>query len=462
MTKKERFFSLKAKMVAALLTALMVGTIFFQLTETITNTYIEQIYLSEEACAQRDHALLEDFVRYVDEGQVNSKDNEALKIWCRRQEDVYLTIYRENNLVFETDGDQNSVWKNEDQTNEISGEYTDAQILESDFDFTIYPVQFSDGVFPVSIIDFSESSYYELGEFLSWTVFFLIILVFMLIYISRVTGRITKLSHQVAVIGSGDLQAELKEKGRDELGLLAGDVDSMRHSLVQGIENEKKVWRTNQELITSISHDLRNPLTSLIGYTELLTDEIPLTEEERKRYLLVCRDKAYQLKGLTDELFSYFLVFGNTRTQQAPEVMDARILLEQLLGEQIARLRSEGFQIQEGYLQDSCQLEVDVMLLKRMIDNLFSNIGKYAEKEKPVQVQVCKEKAGIRLHFENYVRKQKNPVESTRIGVKTCQKIAQIMGASFFCGEENGVYRTDLVIPEKSSAGDKKKNREKL
>ena len=67
MTKKERFFSLKAKMVAALLTALMVGTILFQLTEAITNTYIEQVYLSEEACAQRDHALLEDFVRYVDE-----------------------------------------------------------------------------------------------------------------------------------------------------------------------------------------------------------------------------------------------------------------------------------------------------------------------------------------------------------------------------------------------------------
>ena len=53
-------------MVAALLTALMVGTILFQLTEAIINTYIEQVYLSEEACAQRDHALLEDFVRYVD------------------------------------------------------------------------------------------------------------------------------------------------------------------------------------------------------------------------------------------------------------------------------------------------------------------------------------------------------------------------------------------------------------
>ena len=53
MTKKERFFSLKAKMVAVLLTALVVGTILFQLTGTIVNTYIEQVYLSEEACAQR-------------------------------------------------------------------------------------------------------------------------------------------------------------------------------------------------------------------------------------------------------------------------------------------------------------------------------------------------------------------------------------------------------------------------
>ena len=108
----------------------------------------------------------------MDEGQVDSKDNEALKTWCRRHEDVYLTIYRENNLVFETDGDQNSTWKNDDQVGEISGEYTDAQILESDFDFTIYPVQFSDGVFSVSIIDFSGSSYYELAGYLSWTVFF--------------------------------------------------------------------------------------------------------------------------------------------------------------------------------------------------------------------------------------------------------------------------------------------------
>src|SRR5699024_9991579 len=103
-------------------------------------------------------------------------------------------------------------------------------------------------------------------------------------------------SRQVEKIEDGNLEAPLQGKGRDELSRLASSMDSMRDSLVEQLQSEKKAWQTNQELITSISHDLRNPLTSLIGYTELLNDDSTLQKEEQRKYLAICLDKAYQLK----------------------------------------------------------------------------------------------------------------------------------------------------------------------
>lgn len=440
--KKNGVFSLKAKMIYVLLLALLSGMLTFQVVGTVIYTYIDQVYLSEEACAQREKGLLDSFATYVKENAVKSTDSESLKQWCQTQNDVYLTIYREDTSLYESDDSVGSLFEGSSDE-----EYTDAELLEGDFTFTVYPIHFSDGVYSVSIVDFSESSYYDLADYISWAAFLGVVLLIVLIYTSRITARISRLSRQVEKIEDGNLEAPLQGKGRDELSRLASSMDSMRDSLVEQLQSEKKAWQTNQELITSISHDLRNPLTSLIGYTELLNDDSTLQKEEQRKYLAICLDKAYQLKELTDELFGYFLVFGNANTRQNQEEMDAQILLEQLIGEQVARLRTEGFCMEEELLTHPCPLKLDVMLFKRMIDNLFSNIEKYADPRAVIQVWARQDHQCIRLHFENRVKVQKNPVESTKIGVKTCQKIAQLMGASFVCGEQNGQYATDIVMP---------------
>lgn len=444
MIKKNGIFSLKAKMIYVLLLALLSGMLAFQVAGTVMYAYIEQVYLSEEACAQREKELLDSFAGYVKENAVQSTDSESLKQWCQAQNDVYLTIYREDNSLYDEEESMSSLF--EGSSDSSGGEYSDAELLEGDFDFQVYPIHFSDGVYSVSIIDFSESSYYDLADYISWAVFLGVVLLIVLIYTSRITARISRLSRQVEMIEDGNLDAPLQGKGRDELSRLASSVDSMRDSLVEQLQSEKKAWQTNQELITSISHDLRNPLTSLIGYTELLNDDGTLQKDEQRKYLSICLDKAYQLKELTDELFGYFLVFGNVNTRQNQEEVDAQILLEQLIGEQVARLRTEGFWMEEELLTQPCPIKLDVMLFKRMIDNLFSNIEKYADPRQVVKVWARQDHQSIRLHFENRVLVRKNPVESTKIGVKTCQKIAQLMGASFVCGEENGVYTTDIVM----------------
>ena len=130
-----------------------------------------------------------------------------------------------------------------------------------------------------------------------------------------------------------------------------------------------------------MSHDIRNPLTALLGYLDLAKNGQYRSEEELQSFLDAAYGKAEQLKTLTDELFRYSLLFGCKELPMQMESYDARLLLEQLLGESRVQLQQQGFTVQLLLPQQEVQIEADVMYLKRVLDNLFDNIRKYAEKE---------------------------------------------------------------------------------
>ena len=85
-------------------------------------------------------------------------------------------------------------------------------------------------------------------------------------------------------------------------------------------------------------------------------------------------------KALTDELFRYFLVFGRADLEMNLETLDARLLLEQLLGEAEFDLSDAGFAVQRIEFEGECSVTADPMYLKRVLDNLVSNIKKYADR----------------------------------------------------------------------------------
>ena len=135
----------------------------------------------------------------------------------------------------------------------------------------------------------------------------------------------------------------------------------MRDAIIERMGNEKRAWEANSELITAMSHDIRTPMTSLIGYLGLLNNTESLTEEERRRYLEAAYGKSLALKELTDELFKYFLVFGRSELELQREDYDIHMLLMQLLGEAEFDLRDSGFNVQSiDRLEDGWLLNTDV------------------------------------------------------------------------------------------------------
>ena len=147
----------------------------------------------------------------------------------------------------------------------------------------------------------------------------------------------------------------------------------MRETIVERTRNEQTALQANSDLITAMSHDIRNPLTSLIGYLDLLEMQQAQLPEDLRRYVLASRDKAYQLKDLTGEMFRYFLVFSRGDQETHPEPYDAQILCAQLLGECAEELRSRGLTSISCCSAHPAPLRPMRRCSSRVTDNLLSN-----------------------------------------------------------------------------------------
>lgn len=101
------------------------------------------------------------------------------------------------------------------------------------------------------------------------------------------------------------INSEIKEKGQDEMALLTKNINQMVEQLRRNIEKEREIKRQKNELITNVSHDLRTPLTSIMGYLRLLRDEKYDCREQYHEYIKIAFSKSEQLKNLIEDLFEY-------------------------------------------------------------------------------------------------------------------------------------------------------------
>mgnify|MGYP002597234587 CR=1 FL=1 len=269
----------------------------------------------------------------------------------------------------------------------------------------------------------------------------------LLAYNRRVARKVVAISHEVQSIGEGNLYLQLEPKGSDELAQLTASVEQMRLSLLRKTSEEQRALQQNSDLITAMSHDIRNPLTALLGYLDLAKTGQYRTQEELQSYLDAAYGKAEQLKRLTDELFRYSLLFGCKELPLQLERYDASILLGQLLGESRAQLQQQGFTVQLLLPQQDVQIEADVTYLKRVFDNLFDNIRKYADPARPVAIAALLEDGELHVCLSNSVNPGAGRIESNKIGLRTCAKIMSQMAGGFTRYTENGKFTAEVILP---------------
>ncbi len=480
MTEKRRAFtshlSLKLYLIIFILIGAIGAVLVFGALRFVINRFVDTVYMSEQNKKAREENYIADFQKYIENNGISSDDTSKLGEWVMSQRYVYMLIYKDDELFFasddynkepdDTEGTEgenppdasteeseggSSGSKGEDAPDAPGGSITVIppsyeQLKEYAEKNNLHPIQLEDGTVFARLTEFSEYLYYDISNIASIIAAMLVFSVVIVIFFIRIVGKISRLAQDVNRVSGGDMDYSIKSSGRDEISRLSQDVDKMRSTILYNFKKEREAREANEELITSMSHDIRTPLTVLLGYLDIM--KTAECGEQLDGYIKASENTAMRLKELSDDMFNYFLVFGNKHDTYELQEYAFEPLIDQLLSEHILLLRELGYTVSfEKIGLDGIKIVTDAPNTMRIIDNLFSNLKKYADASEPIVIKCQYDKSSIILDFENRQRLDANDVESSGIGLKTCKKLAELLSLGFSYGEMDGRFKTRIVFP---------------
>ena len=246
---------------------------------------------------------------------------------------------------------------------------------------------------------------FALGSTISVLLFVLLgILLFSLVFLllqRKMARDIETIAHAVKQISEGDLSTRLELEGEGELTDLAENLNRMEEDIQELIDKERTSEQSKTDLITNVAHDLRTPLTSILGYLELLRKNQKLSPEMQQKYLDIAYNKSVRLQKLIEELFGFTkLSYGKINMNVAK--VDIVELLAQLLEESYPNFEKNGLSYDFVSNRKSQIIEADGDLLARLFDNLIGNAIKYGKEGKRVRVHLRADREIVTIKIVNY------------------------------------------------------------
>ena len=230
------------------------------------------------------------------------------------------------------------------------------------------------------------------------------ILVFAMAFLllqGRSMSYIAKISAAMRNISDGDLNTTVEVVGDDEFADMAANLNRMVEEIRELMDKERESERTKNELITNIAHDLRTPLTSIIGYLELLSNGASIDPDMQKKYIDVTYTKAKRLQKLIEDLFGFTKLNYGKISMRVSKV-DIVKLLSQLLEEFYPTFMERGLAYELQSNVPSKVIKADGNLLARLFDNLINNAIKYGTEGKRILVKVHGTDTIVTVSVTNY------------------------------------------------------------
>lgn len=212
---------------------------------------------------------------------------------------------------------------------------------------------------------------------------------------------IAKISSAIQNISEGDLNTSVEVVGDDEFSVMAVHLNKMVGDLRSLMEKERESERTKNELITNVAHDLRTPLTSIIGYLELLSGSVQLTPEMQKKYIDIAYAKSKRLEKLIEDLFGFTKMNYGKLSMHVSKV-DVVKLMSQLLEEFYPNFMDKNLSYELKSNVPAQIITADGNLLARLFDNLINNAIKYGADGKRVLVGIYAEDSVVSISITNF------------------------------------------------------------
>lgn len=420
---------------------LLCGALFLVLHTTVGSALESYVY-SSDFLSNVTEKRVSDLQEYVTENQVSATDSQALSQWMRGKPLTLMEIYRFNVLVYSSYASYSLAVEGGDFTwTATEGEETPT------YDWiSYYTVDFADGEGEVVLYSnelYRYSTYATMVEIILCAALFLL---GFLIAFQRTVSYMRQISLEIQAMEGGDLNRPITVRGDNDLTALAESLDAMRLAFRAQQEREASTYAANQALISQMSHDLRTPLTTLLIYTEILRYGKYQGEEQLRGYLDKIDGKAQQIKQLAENLLEYSLASQKRAVEMEPPAPAGEVF-GPLLQETATFLEQYGYTFQWELHFGQGKVAVHTPYLRRILDNLSSNILKYAGRKEPIQVQAQEEENTLVLFFRNSLKEREDVTEGTCVGLSSVQAMMEKMGGSSHAEQTGTAFQITLVFP---------------
>jgi len=249
---------------------------------------------------------------------------------------------------------------------------------------------------------------------------------------------------------------ELPEAFRD----FGADLNAMQSGLKSALDEAMRGERMKTELITNVTHDLKNPLTSIINYVDLLKKE-EMASEEAKKYIAVLEDKSIRLKDLISHVVEASKA-SSGNIEITKETIDVRQLMQQILAEYEDEFHASNLEVITQIDKEPITIETDSKIMYRIIENLVTNIYKYSMNGSRVYINLGHDQERVIIEMKNISKEPLNidsaslmerfvrgdtsrNTEGSGLGLSIAGSLAKALGLKLEIEIDGDLFKTSLT-----------------
>ena len=264
-------------------------------------------------------------------------------------------------------------------------------------------------------------------------------------------------------ICKGDINAKARDDLKGDNKKLANAVNQIGESVNAAVNTSMKDEKMKADLITNVSHDLKTPLTSIINYVDLLKKE-RIDNENAKSYIAILDEKSQRLKQLTDDLVEASKISSGNIVLQM-EKINVKQLLSQVGAEFIDKFEEKRLSFVGSAPENDIFINADSRRIYRVIDNLFTNVYKYALEGTRIYLDVINQDKKVYICVKNisanplnvspeellerFVRgDESRNTEGSGLGLSIAKNLTEAMGGAFEIYLDGDLFKVVLTFDE--------------
>lgn len=412
----EKRVSLYLECFLLLFIAGMVSMLFFVVSMFVVEQQIDIHHRSHNLTQYYNERYISQIQEYITQHDISSKDLEKLDEWVDNHRLIYLQARKDDKWIYSSDFDMD-------------------EMQSDDYDFPVYPadsyydVRLSDGTVQMFIMGMYSYKAYMISLVADIIVTFILFFLLVMFGIRKKIVYLNQLSKDIEILEGGNLGYEVRVQGNDEIADLAKGLNAMKASFKNQIEEVENLTRTNQEMVTEISHDLRTPLTSVLLYAEILQNGKYGEEEDKQSYLDKIVRKVQHMKDLADKLLAYSVQAPEEKYVPAVYLPVYGSLYDEL-SDMCGYLEEQGMNVKENLQWGEGSVFIYEEYLIRILDNIASNILKYADTQALVLIWDEYYENEMCITFENASDCKKSGMDSYSIGIRNVRMMMEEMEGS--------------------------------